>query len=316
VLKKSVLLQADVVAFPTARVLVGAGLWVLAWVVGRFPLEVAILLFAPLVIVPLARRLIPERDDARGAESLLARLIAWSELPAAGSVVASFFVAEPGVLAGILALPWFGVTLLTTAQGVLRGLTHRRQWFDEFGYCGGLMLLAVGGFWIVASRMGWRPGGFSEQIVLLSGVRFHYAAFALPILASRIGATVPKRLARTVVISVTAGVPLVGLGISSLPQIEIAAVVFLVASCLALAGLLVRFGMRHDPRVLLLSLVAATSLASGMVLAGVFGFAELFETTWINIPAMIATHGLANAFGFTLCGLLAVYRAQVSTEKR
>jgi hypothetical protein len=308
-LRKADSLIETPVSLPKTRFLLGLTVWAIAWLAGRFPLEVAILLFAPLVIVSLARGLIPLSMGNSRREKALARLIAWLEFPAALCVVASFFVVDQGTIAGLLTLPWFGVTLLCAVQGVLRFLAYPRRWLDEFGYCGGRMLLAVGGFWIMATRFGWRPGGFSDIIVLLSGVHFHYAAFALPVLASRVVENAPRWLGRGTVICVTGGVPLVGIGINSLPLVEIAAVLLLVAACLVLAGLLVRFGMGRDPRTLLLSLVAGISLITGMALAGIFGCAEYLEATWISIPAMVATHGAVNAFGFTLCGLLAVYRA-------
>ena len=95
-----------------------------------------------------------------------------------------------------------------------------------------LLLLAVGGSWTWMSRAGWQPWNFSEQrpfsnqIVLLTGVHFHYAGFALPILtgwtireltqspgtshvwSSRVGIVIRRFLVATVV----SGVPLVGPG--------------------------------------------------------------------------------------------------------
>ena len=41
-----------------------------------------------------------------------------------------------------------------------------------------------------------------------------------------------------------------------------------------------------------------------MALAVIYALGEFTGRAWITIPAMIRTHGLANAFGFALCGLI------------
>jgi hypothetical protein len=41
-----------------------------------------------------------------------------------------------------------------------------------------------------------------------------------------------------------------------------------------------------------------------MILAGLYGFGEITGRGVLGVPRMAATHGLLNALGFTLCGLL------------
>lgn len=41
-----------------------------------------------------------------------------------------------------------------------------------------------------------------------------------------------------------------------------------------------------------------------MVLAAVYGVGELSGARFIGIPRMVILHGLLNAAGFTLCGLI------------
>jgi len=297
--------QADVLVFPRVRVAIGMLVWSAAWFLGRFPLEAAILLFAPLVIVPLARGLIPDRRDGHPWEAALVRVIEIVDIPAALLLVISFLGFGQGATAGLLAFPWFVVTLLHAARGLIwTGFQPA-----DIGYRGALVLLSVGGFGAMASQFGWRPGGFSDAIILLTGVHFHYAAFALPILASRVANTSPGWVGRITVVGLTVGIPLVGLGITFSPALEIVAVALLVGFCLVLAALLVRFALRQPPQAFVPALIAAVSLVTSMILAAIFGTAEFLGTTWISIPSMVATHGAANAFGFTLCGLLAAYRS-------
>ena len=44
--------------------------------------------------------------------------------------------------------------------------------------------LSVGAGWLVLSRAGLRPEGFSHEIVELTGVHFHYAGFAATLMAA------------------------------------------------------------------------------------------------------------------------------------
>jgi hypothetical protein len=55
---------------------------------------------------------------------------------------------------------------------------------------------------------------------------------------------------------------------------------------------------------LLLSLSSFSS-AAAMVLACVYAYSIVTRTLLIDIPQMAMTHGLINAFGFVLCGMLA-----------
>ncbi|MBI3205742.1 MAG: YndJ family transporter [Myxococcales bacterium] len=62
----------------------------------------------------------------------------------------------------------------------------------------------------------------------------------------------------------------------------------------------------------LLLLLSAASVAAGMVLAGVYGVGELTGRAWIGIPRTVAIHGLLNALGFTLFGLLGYLRLRLA----
>ena len=42
-----------------------------------------------------------------------------------------------------------------------------------------------------------------------------------------------------------------------------------------------------------------------MLLAAVYAYSIVFQKLIVDIPQMAMTHGVANAFGFALCGLTA-----------
>jgi hypothetical protein len=101
------------------------------------------------------------------------------------------------------------------------------------------------------------------------------------------------------------GVPLVGVGISLSPHVEVAAAILLPAGCVVLAVRQIQaaIGLRNATALALLC-VSSLALLSAMGLAGIYAVGEFTGQAWIDIPTMIRTHGAANAFGFATCGLI------------
>jgi hypothetical protein len=52
-------------------------------------------------------------------------------------------------------------------------------------------------------------------------------------------------------------------------------------------------------------LISVSSLAAAMLLAAVYALGEFTANDWLSISTMVQTHGVLNAFGFVLCGLIA-----------
>jgi hypothetical protein len=233
----------------------------------------------------------------------------------AALLLAVTFPLPQGWLAAALALPWLAVTAAVALSGV-RSLLAQGWRFDahsarQFGR----IYLLVGGSWAVLSRFGAQPQDFSHEIVLLTAVHFHYAGFLLPTIA----ATVVEQLStargeasggplplvdRILLAAIVIGVPLVGVGISLSPTIEIVAVTILVAGCWLLAGRQLQLAFRtNNPNRLTLLAISALSLAAAMSLAAVYAIGEFLGQPWLTIPQMIPTHGAFNAMGFAACGI-------------
>lgn len=285
----------------------GVALWVGAAWLFQLPLEATILLFAPLVLVGPALQLVAAALR-EAPERRIVWLARWLQWPAAVSLAISFAFPQ-GPAAGALAVPWLCVTLLLAASGTLALWRKRLRVDGNLGIAAALVLVAVGGGWAVLSRAGMRPQEFSHTIVLLTAVHFHYAGFVLPLLA---GMTVnslnvdgpPRFVDRLMLLSIVAGVPLVGVGISLSGAIEVAAAMLLTLGCCLLAVRQVHaaFRFRDSIRMTLL-LVSSLALVSAMVLAAVYAWGEFTGAAWIDIPTMIRTHGAFNAFGFAACGI-------------
>ncbi|MEO6244024.1 MAG: YndJ family transporter, partial [Opitutaceae bacterium] len=174
----------------------------------------ALLLFAALVLVPLALELFAEPGETGAPARLLGRATQ-AQLPAAFALAVSCWLA-PGWLAAAFALPWAALlTMLAVVGGLRVGRDKWRRPLD--GLCADAALLygAIGGAWVLADRAGWQPLRFHPEIVTLTAVHFHYAGLLLPLLAGRVQRELFFwRTASQAAVGVVLGVPAVALGIT------------------------------------------------------------------------------------------------------
>jgi hypothetical protein len=262
----------------------------------------SLLLLTPLVIFPLGLALLIARGEAPAARLRLAAAV---QLPAAAILPAAFAL-PPRAWAVTCTLPWLGFTLLLALAGLCRRLPRTAA---EAGATASLLFPAVGGGWLVLSVMGARPLAFPPEIVRATAIHFHYAGFALPLLAGLMASAHPGAAARAAAAGVVAGVPLVALGITlsafSVKLPEWLAAWFLVAACVPLAVLQLRLASRPGRRGRALLAVSGLSLLAGMALAALYAWGNSWGPSWLDIPLMVRTHGAINALGFALPGLLA-----------
>jgi uncharacterized protein YqjF (DUF2071 family) len=172
---------------------------------GIFDLDVIQVLFllAPLVIVPLGLGGIGEARD-----SVLLQPFA------AGLAAASFFLPRGGPAAA-LAAPWLAVCVLLGLEGMPR---LRRPWtLDRLLVAAALGFVSVGGLGLVASRAGVPLSGFSDPILLLTGVHFHYTGFGATLLAAHAGRRLAGRARLFAAGGLVAGTPLLAIGFLTSP---------------------------------------------------------------------------------------------------
>jgi hypothetical protein len=270
-----------------------------------------LLLLAPTVIIPLGLALVEIPPQAQKQQWLYRWLKRVQPIGAALAILA--FLVPGGLLAGALAVGWLGVTGLIALLGLLRFVSNGYRDPLEIGLAAGLGYVAVGGGWLVISRLGFNPMEFGPLIVLLTAVHFHYAGFAAPIMASIAGrhlAFTSKKLQmlhRVSLFGVIAGMPIVAAGITFSPLLELIGAIELAASMVILAGLMLYLAVRgsssRSERILLT--VSAVCLIIGMSFTGLYAVSEFSGNYLVIIPQMIRFHGIVNALGFALCGLLA-----------
>lgn len=276
-----------------------------AWIIRALAL-------AMLVCVPLGLALIA--PNARGDRaSGLYRVAVWLQ-PVAALLGILAFWRTPGIGTAALAVPWFVCSAFIALYGGIRWLCGKRS-APETCLCVGMLLLAVGGGWLLLDRTGLAPAGYSSAFVLLIALHYHYAGFAAPLLTGLAGerlARVPVRRAvrqvfRAVAVGVCVGSPLVAIGAASTRLVEAIAVALLAASLMALAlfvlgGIVPRTASRLGRALLI---VSSGAVPLSMLLAVIYAVSNSVGHPLLTIAQMAGIHGAANAFGFVLCGLLA-----------
>jgi len=267
-------------------------------------------LFAPLVIVPLGMELGRQLDGSDQLKELARRL-----QPVGAGLAMIALMLPPGRNAAVAAGGWALVCALMAGSGTLqmsRALssgTERGTRVIRIVMGIASIDLLIGGSWVVASRRGMQPLGIGEPIALLTGVHFHFAGFATAMIAAatlqfaeRRGET-PwlKYLALTV-----AGAPIV-LAAAFLisPLVKMVAAVLFSASVAGLA-IVLRANARKigDAAARVLLQVAAIAIFVGMMFAGAYAFAGYLGHGGVTIAQMTRSHGILNAVGFCLPGLL------------
>ena len=293
----------------TAGAFVWAGVAVLARTgVARIGALELIFLFAPLVIVPLGMEL----GRGIGRAGRLESTARWLQPLGAGLAVFTMLL-PPGRNAGLFALGWMAVCVLMAGAGMLSigqalwgdAREGARATFVDAALAVARVDLAVGGAWLVASRLGMRPMGIQEPIGLLTAVHFHFAGFATATIAAATLQFGERRWLRPVVAMVL-GMPFaVAAGFVISPGLKMGAA-FLFSASVAGLAIFVRAAGRQakDATGRVLLQVAAGAVFAGMILSGTYAVADFFGSDVLTIPQMARTHGILNAVGFCLPGIL------------
>lgn len=254
----------------------------------------AVLLLALLVVVPAAVPFVP---GLGGGAALVAL---GAGMPAAVAVLG-----DPGDWTAVLVVPWVVATSAGALVVAWRWSSGPRRvrdllWPLSAGY------LAFGSLWLLADRAGDEPAGFGPPFVQLTAVHFAYAGFVATVLAGCAWARRPDdRLAATAAIAIAGAPPLVAIGFAAVGALQIVGAVLLTVGTYALAWVTLRHVV---PTVRPLAAwplgASAVSVLVPMALAVQWAVGANLGTPALSIPQMAATHGVANAVGFALLGVL------------
>ncbi len=285
----------------------------------RIGLDVALAL-APLVLVPLALSMlvVPKRDGRPVAVEHWARRLH----PAAAALVVVGLALEPGMFAALMTLPWLLEAALLACYGLWRLAGYGLSSLDDVVASGALLYLPLAAFWWLASAAGWSLG-YSEVLVQLTAIHFHFAGFAAGAVAGLAGRRVlPSRRGwraayRAGALVVLFGPIMVAVGIAFSPATEVVAAIVLALGMSTLAVVLVAEVARKVPHrgAALLLTISGLALGIPMILAALYAVGELRGTVLVTVPTMARYHGLFNAFGFALCGLLSLRFAPTAARR-
>lgn len=272
------------------------------------------ILFAPFVIVPLALSFI-----CFDHKHLLHRLLLVLHLPAAISCAISLCI-ETSILSAVLAIPWFIQNILIAFYGLLFFTHHYKQKLGKqlptIAITMGCLYIPIAGAWLIFSNLGV-TFGFRATIVLLTAAHFHYAGFALSILVGISTNAFPQMPMKNNGWLVVFCPILVAVGITFSPIIEMISATVLAISIIIFSAT-VAFTFRQKLIVSRLCFFFAfLAMVVTMVLASLYACSEYFSWDIISISTMAKTHGVANAFGFTLLSLLgwfAYFRDTTNTK--
>lgn len=251
-----------------------------------------------VAIVPLGLRLVDG----------LTPLARW--WPAAGSVGAVALWLPRGAVAATLASGYALATVGLAAQAPVRVWRKRTLTAGEVAVLAALVTPLVAGVALVAERAAHPLFGFTLPVLALTVAHFHFAGFAAALVAGlacrTAGDPLPGRLASW---SVPGGTGLVLAGYFVGEWLELAGAVVLSAGMWLVAWLAWRQAPAAPDRVTrALLVVSAAVLVATMALALQWAWGEATGTPHLPLATMAATHGVGNALGFALSGLLAWQR--------
>lgn len=245
------------------------------------PMVAWLVVVALLVSVPVGLRTLGIARPGRGV--VIAR---WA--------AALSFLLPAGRLAGSLAALW----LMAASWLVVRH--HQLRWAT----IAPLLWLPAAAAWLTAARLGVRPLGFSDSVVLLTAAHFHHAGFGVSALLATV------RSHRGLIVH-QLGMATVAIGISGADALEpIGATLIVVAlSCWTAAAWRLRRALTGWRRHALT--LSAVAWAYPMLLALSWALAPFLphlasHRLAATLPAMAAQHGTVNALAVVLLGLVAL----------
>jgi hypothetical protein len=279
------------------HVLLGAAAWAIIVVLDAAGVTAThldwideLLAFAPLVIVPLGLPLMGV-EPPRWLFPLALALPAALLLPEGAAAAAAAAAWLAGCVALLLrrGLPWL----------------RRPTWSPaELTALAALAFLCVGAGWAVVSRLGAQPYGFSDAIVKLTGVHFHYAGFAALAIAAAASRTSTRPTATVAPVLIAGGSVLVAIGHFGPHVLDVAGAASLTVGLLLVGTHSWRAARHAASRPAALLRTSAVAPLLPMALALVYAFGRLEIGPSMPIERMAQVHGTLNAFAFSLAGIV------------
>ena len=185
-----------------------------------------------------------------------------------------------------LAICWSGLQ-----RFLMRGFTNTAEVMIDIG----LLYMAMGGAWFFAHINGISTG-FSPIITWLTAIHFHYSAFLLCISVGLLGRVWKSRYFTICAAIIAAGPMLVAVGITFSHIIEIASVSLYVIAIFSLT--FYAFRIRLERVTSSFVRIAFLTLCFTIIWSFLYAYSNLTGTSFVDIPDMLAFHGLLNCIVF------------------
>jgi hypothetical protein len=206
-----------------------------------------------------------------------------------------------------MALPW-AAALLVASLGCTAAIRERLDSLIS------VLAAAAGAYvvatlvWVIISRGGARPGGFSSALVELTAVHFAFAgtcATTLALCTSRASTGRRRRVSAFSGALIASGSPLIAIGFATRTAVLPLGAATLIAGVVVLGVATALCVVTVRPWLARGFLgVSVFSVPLPMALAAVDSLRTVSPTGTLPLGTMIAIHGTTNALGLCLCGLV------------
>ncbi|WP_099303661.1 YndJ family protein [Bacillus sp. Marseille-P3800] len=264
--------------------------------------------FAVMVMVPLTVNLLIETNKQTPYITLLTRFKPWLVLFSIAGLLSLSL--EHTIAATVFSVLWLIATIIVASFGFFRLSLQGFRDAEEVLLFVGCLYLAIGGGWFVLSALeAGRFLSYSQTIIDLTAIHFHYSAFVLPIVAGMFGRWLKQINVNmagfaSLAAGLLAGPFLVAIGIEVGPPLEPILVLIYIWFVIwfALAAIRYSFLLKGLNKYSLL--VAMAILIVTMVLSYLYSAGLAWAPQRLSIPDMVRYHGMANAFGFALLSII------------
>ncbi|KIL53513.1 hypothetical protein KP77_04890 [Jeotgalibacillus alimentarius] len=201
----------------------------------------------------------------------------------------------PYPAAVICAIVYFLVTCWVAWKGferfLNRGFTNLPEWLIDLG----MIYLAIGGGWFLASVSGIDTG-FSDMLTWLTAIHFHYSAFMLSVSVGLVGRIQITKLYQICAFVIATGPVTVAIGITFSRTVEIISVSLYVLAIYALTYYLFRLKFHGIQRIIVW--IPFLTLCITILWSLAYAYGNLSGQVIVNIPDMLDFHGFLNCLLF------------------
>ncbi|WP_226038521.1 YndJ family protein [Aquibacillus saliphilus] len=283
---------------------IGMVLWLFSWFIPIYVNTERIILFAAFVVVPLSLFRIMETRKSNMHHPIFLKLLIYL-IPVGALTLAGSFSISPGIISGLLAIPWSVVTFIIAIWG-LTLITKGSLTLADMSKTVGFIYISVAGIWLIAHQFSLPLLGFQGEIMLLTVNHFHYAGFVAPILFGFLHDYRKSFLSSTVVILGVVAPILIALGMTFSPLIEWLSVIVFVFALILYSSLVFIYVIPNATRWTKgLHIISSGIIWITMGFAIIYGLGQWTGSLTIPISKMILFHGYGNAVIFSFLGVLA-----------